>query len=438
MEEKNIEIGESNETYFNQSILNVNYNKLEGGDDEDKEMINDNKENYFCYICYDHNSNNNGYKLSCSHIYCKECLYNYINSKVCDGQVYPRCFHPMTLDIDIDIDIERDTNRDGIRYNSNTIDYIDSLRNKEKSSIIANPDISNIENNVEGNNIMVIDDKLNNSHNQSISNSNNIINEQPQMSITSNITFFTQSIVNAFNPQVSMTPPHQPLTRTSSSSSSSSSTTKNDYTNIRNLQNESHNIIINKANCDINISKNDIKYIIKDNEELNKKYDKFIFSKENINVRECPECDTQQICTPAANNPIITCNNCSFNYCYIHGGAHSSSTCEAYLLLVGNEFLLSEEVIKSQSKPCPGCGTSISKSGGCNHMKCPQCNAAFCWLCGSQIDDVVFPPHFQWWSGSKCSNLQMNEAIEPTRWVLFVARLTSICELVLLGFDVFI
>jgi hypothetical protein len=39
-------------------------------------------------------------------------------------------------------------------------------------------------------------------------------------------------------------------------------------------------------------------------------------------------------------------------------------------------------------------------------MKC-QCGVAFCWLCGKQIEDSLFPSHFQWWNPSGCSNLQV-------------------------------
>ena len=41
-------------------------------------------------------------------------------------------------------------------------------------------------------------------------------------------------------------------------------------------------------------------------------------------------------------------------------------------------------------------------------MKC-QCGVAFCWLCGKQIEDSLFPAHFQWWNPSGCSNLQVTE-----------------------------
>jgi hypothetical protein len=65
-------------------------------------------------------------------------------------------------------------------------------------------------------------------------------------------------------------------------------------------------------------------------------------------------------------------------------------------------------------------------------MKC-QCGAAFCWLCGKQIDDTLFPAHFQWWNPTGCSNLQMNEAIEPSLLARICARLLAIIQIIILG-----
>ena len=33
------------------------------------------------------------------------------------------------------------------------------------------------------------------------------------------------------------------------------------------------------------------------------------------------------------------------------------------------------------TRECPGCGISISKNGGCNHMSCRKCDSEFCWKC---------------------------------------------------------
>lgn len=48
---------------------------------------------YYCQICFDNNDASVGYTLPCNHCYCKECLVNYLASKITDGKVYPACFY---------------------------------------------------------------------------------------------------------------------------------------------------------------------------------------------------------------------------------------------------------------------------------------------------------------------------------------------------------
>jgi len=36
---------------------------------------------------------------------------------------------------------------------------------------------------------------------------------------------------------------------------------------------------------------------------------------------------------------------------------------------------------KSHTRPCPQCGVSIEKRGGCNHVHCSHCHTNFCWAC---------------------------------------------------------
>ncbi|KIL57297.1 hypothetical protein M378DRAFT_171898, partial [Amanita muscaria Koide BX008] len=37
--------------------------------------------------------------------------------------------------------------------------------------------------------------------------------------------------------------------------------------------------------------------------------------------------------------------------------------------------------IKSNTKECPNCQSTIEKNGGCNHMTCKKCKHEFCWVC---------------------------------------------------------
>lgn len=58
------------------------------------------------------------------------------------------------------------------------------------------------------------------------------------------------------------------------------------------------------------------------------------------------------------------------------------------------ENIESAEFIRKQSKPCPCCGTRISKIDGCDQMWCTQCHKAFSWNTGKLVTGVIHNPHF--------------------------------------------
>ena len=37
--------------------------------------------------------------------------------------------------------------------------------------------------------------------------------------------------------------------------------------------------------------------------------------------------------------------------------------------------------IKANTKKCPSCKAMIEKNGGCNSVRCHNCNVEFCWMC---------------------------------------------------------
>ena len=67
-------------------------------------------------------------------------------------------------------------------------------------------------------------------------------------------------------------------------------------------------------------------------------------------------------------------------------------------------------------------------------MKCPECGCAFCWLCGEEIEDTVFPSHFAYWNlQSRCTNMQMDANSELPWESRVVANVTTCVSGVLIG-----
>lgn len=112
--------------------------------------------------------------------------------------------------------------------------------------------------------------------------------------------------------------------------------------------------------------------------------------------------------------PLTTERNllkCPGNGClgYIEGKKCKickSTVCRDCLTVIDSEEhvcnedqLKTAQFIMSETKPCPACGTRISKVNGCDQMWCTECNTAFSWRTNKQIHGVVHNPHyFQWLS----------------------------------------
>mmetsp|Transcript_6708 Transcript_6708/g.18408 ORF Transcript_6708/g.18408 Transcript_6708/m.18408 type:complete len:695 (-) Transcript_6708:128-2212(-) len=58
------------------------------------------------------------------------------------------------------------------------------------------------------------------------------------------------------------------------------------------------------------------------------------------------------------------------------------------------EELMTLRAIKQDSQACPRCRVRISRSQGCNHMRCTSCDTHFCYRCGATIPAANPYSHF--------------------------------------------
>jgi hypothetical protein len=133
--------------------------------------------------------------------------------------------------------------------------------------------------------------------------------------------------------------------------------------------------------------------------------------------------------------PTVTCHKCDTKFCYFHSNAHPGKSCIEYhkqnLEMDRTNIDYANRIL--HAKPCPTCGISVSKEGGCNQMKCGNCGTHFCWLCGTIVDDGAFPEHFRWWNLRGCANMQLDENNEPLRCTVWGAKLLSALQILVLG-----
>ena len=107
-------------------------------------------------------------------------------------------------------------------------------------------------------------------------------------------------------------------------------------------------------------------------------------------VRKCPDGDCRGFLSTA-----WKCGLCSMWACpechEIKGADRDvAHTCNP-------DNLATAKLLAKDSRPCPGCGTVITKIEGCDQMWCPQCHTPFSWRTGKKETGVVHNPHFYEW-----------------------------------------
>ena len=102
---------------------------------------------------------------------------------------------------------------------------------------------------------------------------------------------------------------------------------------------------------------------------------------------------------PGAQKPLgpvtVKCDGCSTRFCTgcKRIGGHEPASCdharnwasifeEAQALRQRQMNAATEAFLSENTQSCPQCGSSITRNGGCNHMKCSICGCDFCYVCG--------------------------------------------------------
>jgi hypothetical protein len=104
-------------------------------------------------------------------------------------------------------------------------------------------------------------------------------------------------------------------------------------------------------------------------------------------VAACPTADCRGFLSTA-----YKCGTCQRSFCAQCREAKSTEegqehTCDPALVAT-------IQAILKDSRPCPSCGTAISRVSGCDQMYCTQCDTPFSYASGKRIDGPIHNPHY--------------------------------------------
>ena len=101
----------------------------------------------------------------------------------------------------------------------------------------------------------------------------------------------------------------------------------------------------------------------------------------------CPTPDCQLIYRSGERGMVIRCSACLARICpHCHVENHEGLTCEQHQdNKTGGDLSFMTWKQENNVSACPGCGVSIEKNGGCNHITC-VCGTHMCWVCKKTFD----------------------------------------------------
>ncbi|KAK7692143.1 hypothetical protein QCA50_003762 [Cerrena zonata] len=101
------------------------------------------------------------------------------------------------------------------------------------------------------------------------------------------------------------------------------------------------------------------------------------------NAVSCPAASSKSVLTTIV--PIVGCGTDTHKFCF---GCPIDADHRPVICAVAKMWMQkcqddSETAnwIKSNTKECSKCQSTIEKNGGCNHMTCKKCKYEFCWVC---------------------------------------------------------
>lgn len=100
-------------------------------------------------------------------------------------------------------------------------------------------------------------------------------------------------------------------------------------------------------------------------------------------IKKCPNCKDGIL---NASNICYSCKNTICKHCFTL--IQKDHSCK-------EDDILTYKMLVQETKPCPKCGTRISKVDGCNQMWCTSCNTAFNWANLQIINGRIHNPHYQ-------------------------------------------